>query len=419
MRTETPRLVVDPTAPCRACRARTRAHDTYHRRKAQYEAEKAAEREQLLKDGKPIPITLLTTEERRSIPGGDPCLEAVRIAIASARSALCRADLRAKEGVRVTAGNTERKHPFYLWLSRLLQARIAVYEDIRDKRRQDMQNHITRNDVRRHHMLWYVSDDDRALLDEIAAKVNFHAPPKSGPKYTGLTHIGVPRVDKADDTGRTRADTVVAEAWKPFIEAIRRTKDSSHAANRNRYRNTSGRRPPTWMCEEQGIGSFTIEQYHIKRILCAELAMQQIDRALIRNMHPTAWVSPWDNSTHNLRTWRDLVVPSMREEMLAMHRALTPARQKQLRPFPMLSSEKRLLWQIDKGLDSRGLPMVDSVERDEKWKPEPRVKTGLPIVSGRKRKPVPVYQDEQGNWRPVPSGGHEDGLETNFIVKDE
>jgi hypothetical protein len=260
-------------------------------------------------------------------------------------------------------------HPFYKWLIRLFQARIAVYEDVRAKRKHDMQDYLLRNDVRRQHMLFYVADEDRRTLDEIAAKVNFHMPPRSGPKYSGMATIGVPRVDKIDRDGRTRADTVLAEAWRPFIEALKNTTAASRAAIRNRYSHAHVRKAPTWRCDEQGIGVFTIEQFHNKRIEAAEVARQQVDKALVHRAHPTAWVSPWpddaDNNPVNLRTWRLLVPPMLRAELDAMWAALPDVRQKQLKAFPMLLDEKRTRQQIKNNLDSMGRPLTRSIERDE------------------------------------------------------
>lgn len=426
-RAEHRKRIIDPTRPCRACRAKAASRAHYDKTQARIEQARAEARAEYDKAQQPMPADLLPRAPRL-LKGDDPVLAQLNVLLANARARV----KREKEGVRlrVTDGNTE----YHTTMMYLLRARIAVFKMVRHQRHIDLQNPQLTNDMLRMHWRAYVDRSIRNDMDDLARKVNALAPRGSRRPWKGLPSLVFVDANKPAPDGTPRKEFVCAQAWQPMREQIRHALAASHAALRNPRRNTD-RNVPVYGQGNQGrVDAFSVADFHHRRIECARAAEQEIDRAIEDYVHPANWASPWmEGATpsrgEGVSTWRALVPPLLRNEIEWMWQQMPPGLQKRLLPFPRLHEDKRNGFQILNRLDANNVPLPppapafaepDHYEREVSMLPDetPSDEHELPIVTGLKRKPVPVYKDEQGNWRPVPQGGHEDGLEKHFRITD-
>jgi hypothetical protein len=346
---------IDPERPCRACRARAANKASIAKKKARDEGLREEAIAKALQWGLPINPQLIPHNRKRGT-GPDPVLQAVAMAIGSTKQQMGVAALaELKERVAII-GNPDEQHPFYKWLLRLFEARLALYEDIRERRKADRMNPVVDNDPQRLHMRAYITVDDERTLDWIADKVNFYRPVKRGKAYKGLAIVNPPRPLGAD----AKAEALLKEAWAPFSEATHRTLRASRSAVRDKHRQGANQRALRYGNRDE---RFTMEQYHMKRIECAQSAQREIERCIAHNIHPQAWKSPWTGEVRALRTWGPLVTPQVRGELRDMWVMLPDVVQKRARPFPMLHGAMAGAGVFQKAhvLNADGTPLSDKL----------------------------------------------------------
>lgn len=354
---------IDTDKPCKTCRARNAARKSIAKAKARIESLRAEVIAKHIELGAPIPETLI--RRKKNGTGPDPVLQSCAVAIGAAKQQMQKEGVHAAAGsttrASVTAGNTQQDntapHPYHKWLRRLFEARIAVYEDVRERRKLDLQIPLTANDAQRTHMLAYIRPEDRDVLDAIAAKVNYYRPVTRGKPYKGLPIINP--LMPLDPTKEEQAVAALREAWQPFKDAISLTLRASRSAVRDRHR----ARPNSRLMQyRKDSAPFTMEQYHMKRIECAQLAQREIERCIAYRVHPQAYRRDRDDEPRSLRTWGPLVPSLAYQELRDMWLALPDVVQARARPFPMLRPTL-LRYQITKGLTKDGVPVSDRLER--------------------------------------------------------
>jgi hypothetical protein len=350
---------IDPERPCRACRARASTRASIAKAKAREEAIRQAAIASAIKHNLPLDPQWIKRNNPRG-SGTDPVLQAVGMAIAQAKQQLGKAMLmQAEERVAGSiVGTSDDQHPYYKWLTRLFEARIALYEDIRARRKADRDNPVVANDAQRTHMRAYISVEDERTLDWIADKVNFYRPVKRGKTYKGLAIVNPLR--PLDASAEAKSVAMLREAWKPFKDATALTLRASRSAVRDKHRQGANMRSLRYGNRDE---RFTMEQYHMKRIECAQAAQREIERCLMHNVHPQAWKSPWTGEMRALRTWGPLVPPLIREELREMWVVLPEVVQNRARPFPMMRKVMKgaRLYQQSHVLNADGTPLSDKL----------------------------------------------------------
>lgn len=346
---------IDPERPCRACRARTATYASQAKAKERDERLREQAIAFAIEKNLPIPVHLLKQKPRGS--GPDPVLQSISMALALTRQQQAKALLKERVAGAGSVGNSNaRASTYYKWLLRLYDARIAVYETARERRKLDLQSPITANDAQRTHMRVYIKADDRRTLDWIADKVNAHRPPGKGRPFKGLNNLNTPQ--PLDPEGEARAQELLRKAWEPFRDAVRLTLRASRSAVRDKHRATPNARTLRYGDSDE---KFTMEQYHMKRIECAQSAEREIERCLAHNIHPQSWAPDEDTEPRALRTWGPLVLPLLREELRAMWVVLPEVVQNRARPFPMLRREMKgaRKYQQAQVLNADGTPLSD------------------------------------------------------------
>lgn len=382
---------IDPRVPCRACRAQAASKARYARKKAEREEYRQTELAKCIALGIEADPALLPRVER-PFAGTDPVLEVCTRVIAVTRAARREAE---REGVKAQEQGLVTECNYYKRLDRLYHARLVLFEAIRAERHNDLQNYTLAGSLPRTHWRAYVSREDIDILKRLAEKVNIARPSQYGRPFTGLPRRTLPFARKTDRTGETlRIEAVVNAAWAPFIENIRLTRKASHSAMRNPHRATASRRnillstqtvpdkahpivsgdytrkaihtraaarkkhgPIQYRLHSDNSMSFSMEDFHLLRVRCCDEAMEEIDTAMQDYVHPAEWVDPWTGEPAPITTWKQLVPPLMRDELVDMWRSLPESRQTHLLPFPRMTTDRRKRWQKDKGLDSNALPL--------------------------------------------------------------
>jgi hypothetical protein len=343
---------------------------------------KEVERRQLL--GLEVdPLLLPRKRGPKAKNGDDPVVYALRALLYQNTNQ----DNREKEREErfVTASN-EKPSPelvYTRWKRRLFAARAVVFNQALQQRRLDLLHPVLAVDPERMHWLAYIDPADRRTLDDIAYKVNARAVPQhtddKTQSYKGRRFVGLPSMRSMQLSTTGEAASVLYEQWRPHKESIARTKRNSNAALRG-YHGRKRKRIVVFTTsgvdrsrESVAVSyTFTIEEYHARRVECCDAALKQIDEAVRRGDSPVAWRCPWyderteqyassynvdnaskANATTIVTGWSQLVPPMMRNELAAMWKELPDNLRKALLPFP--KHDRRTRFQIRNNLDSNNV----------------------------------------------------------------
>jgi hypothetical protein len=365
-RPEWHKIEVDANAPCRACRARAAVRAHYLKQKEKEARRKQDEITRRQELGLEITPDLLPRV--RIVMGNDPVVQACTQTLALLRKQLRKAEQEelmtprheSKEGV--AAG---RRHPFHVWRERLLQARITLFEAVREQRKIDLQHPSVAVDPAKMSVRAYITEDDMRVLDYAAERTNYYSPVKRGRRWTGMPNIRIARPDALaanDGSNLTRGDVIMSKAWAPFVYAIEQAKRSSNTMLRRFAMHPPHKARRFTTTRDDGTElHFTMEDYHLKRIEAARQARRQIDSAITACLHPTEYHGM--SKDGRLRDWGPLVPSLLASELRAMWHVLPEDKQQRLRPYKMQFKQNR--FQRAHRLDENNVPLSDMLAVDD------------------------------------------------------
>jgi len=353
--------LIDPTRPCRACRRKAAAKAERVRVSEAKRTAYAHLRNTLQAEVPPGSLPPVTN----LISGTDPALEALSELLRAARTQAERLypdiwPFHPKNPQRSTP--TDRTAEYACYLYSLYSLRRRIFARARDARLADLDNPIMRVDASRMHWRAYIPIADVHALNNIAAEVNSVRPTTRGRPFTGLPAWRTPRADSFNnkatttdpETGEilplanataTRGEVLCAAAWEPLRYSIEHTLKASKSNVRNRTRDrVNGRkiafkvRTPEGIYTEENTGNkFTMEMFHMARIKAGEIALRNIDAAIITQQHPLEWTAPWADPPGTITPvtrWSLLVPPLLREELRDMFAALPEKLRGRMQMFP-------------------------------------------------------------------------------------
>jgi hypothetical protein len=337
----------------------------------------------------------------RIVKGGDPVLRACADGIAATMQRvrefrkkervaglLTVSNEEADEGVTLSKEAQELKRSVNIDpnILHMLSCRLSIYHKVRRLRMRDLQHPLLVNDPTRMHLLAYVPRHVQDWMDQLAEIVNTTRVLRDG---RGKPWVGLPQYKtRLPDTGRAGIskdasdmsvrEEVVRKSWAEYLDNVTYTQRLASEAIRSRTARKRHRPMRLFKVDRMGerdldlpLGTFTMQDFHEKRQVCARAALKTIERAIDDGKMPAEWYpheqqhgNDWDDPYYNAppSSWKWLVPPLARAELEAMWWCMDPRIRATTLAFPKRASRvlgKRTKYQIAHRLGPYNVPMPD------------------------------------------------------------